>query len=276
MKNESGQALLATLLCLLIGGILIASCFGYIDTVLSNRARMEKNTSGLYAADAGLEDILWCLGNSVPTRTELPQVLNGNNVSMQNELLGDYILYAGEWVTADSHSSWLLVSGDIEWDEIATAYKYTITVTWNAEPTTTIHLSEVGAKIPIGYTYQGNSAAAFSENLSTDEPEDSLDLDGAHLLKWVFGPPRPSVSESSPTQTQTFYINGEEPLDNYYCWVVASREDIGYVSELNGTFYRTTVTATNSGNGEITATIVADVMLHEGNTYIMSWQADQD
>ena len=275
-NDESGQAILATLVCLLLGGILIASCFGYINTVLKNRASMERGTRGLYAADAGVEDVLWCLSNGVSLHTALPQNLNGNQVSMQNELIGDYSLYAGEWITADSHNSWLLVSGDIVWDEVAEAYKYTITVTWNAESGTTIHLSEVGAKLPIGYTYQTDSAALFGDNLSIDEPEDTLDSDDAHLLKWIFSAPRPSVSESDPTQTEVFYITGEDTLDNYYAWVVASREDIGYVSELNGTFYRVTTTATCIETSEVTASIITDILLSEGTTYIMSWQINQN
>ena len=120
------------------------------------------------------------------------------------------------------------------------------------------------------------SAALFGNNLSIDEPEDTLDLDYAHLLNWPFSAPRPSVSESDSTQTQVFYITGEDTLDNYYSWVVATRQDIGYVSELNGTVYRTTATATCTETSEVVAIVIADIMLSGGTTYIMSWEIDQN
>jgi hypothetical protein len=193
---------------------------------------------------------------------------------MQISEIGNYTMHAGEWVTTGSHADWLLVSGNIIWDELQGAYKYTITVTWNAESGTTIHISEVGAKLPIGYTYQSNSAALFGSNLSTDEPSDELDVNGAHLLGWVLSTPRPTVTEGDPTKTEEFYITGTDSLEGHYSWVVAQREDIGHVSELNGTFYLITATANSIADGENTARIEAEAMWSEGAIYIISWQVN--
>lgn len=191
-KYEYGYALLSTLICLMVGGLIVAALLSYANTTLRARASLERSIKGLYDADAGVENVLWCLGHGVSPNTTLPQTLNGNEVSMEVQEIGECTLYAGEWITLDSHSSWILVDGDLVYDDLEGAYKFTITVTWNAESGTTIHLSEVGARLPNDYVYQEDSASLFDTNLSTDEPDDELDFDGAHLIKWILPPPRPS------------------------------------------------------------------------------------
>lgn len=275
VKNrENGYALLSTLICLMVGGLIVAALLSYANTTLRARASLDRSIKGLYDADAGVENVLWCLSNSVSPNTTLPQTLNGNEVSMEVQEMGECTLYAGEWITLDSHSSWLLVEGDLVYDDLEEAYKYTITVTWNAESGTTIHLSEVGAKLPIGYTYQEESASLFGNNLSNDEPDDEPDFDGAHLIKWILPPPRPSVTEGDSVKTQEFYITGEDELTGHYSWVVAAREDVGYISELTGIFYIVTATAICPQDNKFVAKIVADVMLSQGNIYIIAWQVN--
>lgn len=269
-KEESGQALLAVLVCLIFGGLLIASSNSFIDTSFRYRLSLERNYQGLYAAEAGIEDVLWCIKHGTSFRSELPQNLNGNQVTMQTTTTGNCTIYADEWITIGGHSTWLLVSGDVE--DLAGDDKYTITVTWNAESETIIHLSEIGAKLPPGYSYQPGSAADFGGNLSTEEPDDELAEDGSHLLKWVFSSPRPHVEESEPVGTQEFYITGAGALENDYAWVSASREDIGAISELTGEVY--TITATATKDGAVTARITANAMLFEGDLYIISWQVN--
>jgi hypothetical protein len=273
-NSERGFAMLSTLICLTIASLIVAAGVGYVNTMFESRIGVGEFTDGLYAADAGLEDILWCLQNSLTPRSTLPQTMNGNQVAMQNELIGTYSLYAGEWVSGSTHSDWLLMDTEIVWDDTADAYKFTITVTWNATGNTVIHLSEIGAKLPLDYTYQAGSSASFPSNLSTDEPTDELDVDDAHLLKWVFSNPYPSVRGTDPTKTQVFYITGDGALEGYYSWVVAVREDIGYVSEISGSVYRITATATHGS--EVSARIVADAMLSAGNISILSWQSSRN
>ena len=47
---------------------------------------------------------------------------------------------------------------------------------------------------------------------------------------------------------------------------------MGAVGEITGTSYRITATATPPESAEVTATIVADVMLEEGTMHIVAWQ----
>jgi len=272
VRGEAGLALPVVLILLCLSGLLVVPCLSYASSSLSSGRAIGERMSGLYAADAGVEDTIRCLGQGVPPHTVLSENLNGMAVTMQTETKGHYVLFAGEWVEGVGHNDWLSVIGDMVWDSGAGAYRYTITVTWQAESGTTIHLAEVGARLPIGYSYQPGSAAGFVDNLSLDEPSDTLDGAEAHLLEWEFSPPHPYLDESNPTRTQIFYVIGEGALEDYYSWAVAQRSDIGAISELSGDVYIVIAIATRPEGGKVIATVVAEVMDMEGDISILSWQ----
>jgi len=273
LSGEKGQVLPVVLALLVIGGLTIAPSLNYTATSLNSSRIIGESMRGIYAADAGIEDTLWSLGNGVTPATQLSENVNRMDVTIQTEDKGMYTVYLGELIQPGEHNEYLNVDGEMVWDGDAEAYKYTVTVTWQPESgLPTIHLIEVGARIPAGYTYQSGSAALFAENLSTDEPDETIDTQGAYLLNWELGPPYPEVSEEDPVETQIFYITGEGEQEGHYGWVVANRDDIGAVGEITGTSYRITATATRPEDGETTARIVAEAMIEGGTTYIFSWQ----
>lgn len=273
LSSEKGQALPAVLALLVLGGLTIAPSLNYTATSLNSSRILREGVNGAYAADAGVEDVLWSLGNDMPPSTQLPENLNQMAVTMQTVEKGTYTLYLGELIQPGEHSDYIDIDGDLIWDEGAAAYKYTITVTWQpGSGTPIIHLEEVGGRVPIGYSYQIGSAADFVENLSTNEPDEIIDALGASMLNWELETPLPNVSENNTIQTQTFYITGEGEQEGHYAWVVANRQDVGAVGEIAGTSYRITATASRPEDGKTTATIVADVMIGEETTYILSWQ----
>jgi hypothetical protein len=273
ISSEKGQALPIVLGLLVLGGLTIASSLGYTATSLKSSRLLEENVRGIYAADAGMEDALWSLTNGWLPSVYVPELINKMMVFIQTEEKGTYTLYLGELIEPGEHSDYLEVDGEIVWDEEAEAYKYTITVTWQPDSgTPVIHLEEIGARLPLDYSYQPWSAASFEENLSTDEPDETLDALGAYLLNWELGPPSPSVSENETVQTQIFYITGEGSQNGNYAWAVANRDDIGAAGEITGTSYKITTTAKRPENGETTAKIVADVMIEEGTAHILAWQ----
>jgi len=273
LKGELGQALPITLALLVIGGLTIVPSLNFIFSSVKSSQMLEAGIRGSYAAEAGVEDTLWSLVNGESTSSQLADNINDMQVNIQTVDKGTYTVYFGELIEAGEHLDYLDVAGNITWDAGADAYKYTITITWQPNPgPPTIHLGEVGAKIPVGYTYQTESAAAFAENLSTDEPDETLDSQGAYLLNWNLGTPAPSISEGQPVQTQIFYLDGEGSQEGYYAWVVADRSDIGAVGEITGTSYRITATAICPETNETTAKIVAEAMIGDGETYITSWQ----
>jgi len=273
VSSEKGQALPIVLGLLVLGGLTIASSLGYTATNLKSSRLLEEDVRGIYAADAGMEDALWSLTNGWLPSVYVPELINKMMVFIQTEEKGTYTLYLGELIEPGEHSDYLEVDGEIVWDEGAEAYKYTITVTWQPDSgTPVIHLEEIGARLPLDYSYQPWSAASFEENLSTDEPDETLDALGAYLLNWELGPPSPSVSENETVQTQIFYITGEGSQNGNYAWAVANRDDIGAAGEITGTSYKITTTAKRPENGETTAKIVADVMIEEGTAHILAWQ----
>lgn len=273
ISSEKGQALPMVLALLVLGGLTIAPSLSYAGTSLNAGRILEESVRGVYAADAGVEDALWSLENGIPPPLQLLENINQMEVAIQTEDKGPYTLYLGELIEPGGHSDYLDVSGNITWDEGAAAYKYTITVIWQPnEGAPVIHLEEVGARLPIGYSYQSGSAAGFVDNLSTGEPDEIVDALGAYLLNWELGSPLPNVSENNTVQTQTFYSTGAGELEGDYTWVVANRQDVGAVGEITGAKYRITATATRPGDGRTTAKIVADVMIGEVTTYIVSWQ----
>jgi len=266
ISSEKGQALPIVLALLILGGLTIAPSLSYAYTNLNSSRILREGVIGVCAADAGVEDALWCLRHGISPSQQLPENINQMEVTIQTEDKGTY--------TLSQHSSYLDVDGEVVWDEIAEAYKYTITVIWQpGSGTPDVKLDEVRARLPIDYSYQSGSAASFIENLDTSEPDETVDTQGSYLLNWEFKSPKPSVSEEEPVRTQTFYITGEgSQVNNYTSWVVASRSDIGTVGETTGTSYRITATAIRPEDGKTTARIVADAMIGGGATYIVSWQ----
>lgn len=269
ISSQKGQALPIILALLVLGGLMIAPSLNYMATTLNHGRIIDKGINGIYAADAGVENALWCLTDNVSPPTQLAETINQMEVAIQTEYKEVYTVYFGELVQAGSHSQHLSVSGEIEPD--GEAYKYTITVTREGG-STVIHLTEVGAKLPVDYSYQPDSAAGFANNLSTAEPDKVQDASGAWMLNWEFDSPYPSVSVSEPVKTQTFYITGEGSQDGHYTWVVANRSDIGEVGEIKGKLYIITATATQLQDGGITAKIVADVLMDGEVAHIVSWQ----
>ena len=271
--SEKGQALPIVLALLVLGGLTIASALGYATTSLNSSRIIREDVKGIYAADAGVEDTLWLLANGMPPPAQLTENINEMAVAVETEESGNYTLYFGEFIEVGVHSDYLGINGEMVWDEDAQAYEYTITVTW--QPTSgdpVIHLDEIGTRLPLDYTYVEGSAANFTENLSTDEPDETLDSVGAYLLNWEFDEPLPKISENETVATQIFYVAGDEEPERDYAWVVPNREDVGPVGEITCTAYQIKATATNPENNETTAKIVADVMVGEEMTYVTSWQ----
>ena len=210
IDGEKGQALPITLALLVLGGLTIVPCLDYAATSLNAGQTIEEGVKGMYAAEAGVEDTLWRLENGILPLQQLPESINQMEVTVQTEEKGTYTLCLGELIEAGKHSNYLSVDGEMVWDEEAEAYKYTITVTWQSQSgTPVIHLTEVGARLPLGYSYQSGSAAGFADNLSTKEPDEVLDTYGAYMFDWEFAQPYPTVSEVDPVKTQTFYITGD-------------------------------------------------------------------
>ncbi len=281
LSNQKGQALVIVLGLLAIGGLTIAVSLNYATTSLKGSRIIEEKTEGVYAASAGVEYALWSLQEGLlsppegeTTSNTTPENVNQMAVDIHVENKGAFSLYAGELLEeAGVHVDWLTVDGDIVFDEGATC-NYTITVTWQEAASGTIKLVEVGATLPVGYVYEGGSAASFVGNLSSDNPSSNGTAPGgAQWLKWEWKPGKgPEISADNATQTQGFRITGTGSVEGDYAWVQAQSQDVGTVGEITGTRYRITATATRPEDGRTTAEIVAAIIIVGGDIQIMSWQ----
>lgn len=275
LNNQKGQALPMVLCVLAIGSLTIAASLNYSTTSLKGSRIIRQNLDGIYAAGAGIEHTLWSLKNGANPLAQLPEQINQMTVNITTVDSGNYTLYLGVMIEPGEHFGYLGITSNISWDAGAGKYKYIITIT--LQTTATIHLEEVGVRLPAGYSYDNVSASSFPSNFSTDEPQKTYS-NGVWLLRWTLSPPPPlpKVSSSNPVITQTFYITGSGNLEGNYAWVVAAREDVGAVGEITGTLYKITATARRPSDNRTTAQIIADTVIQNDGidriVYIASWQ----
>jgi len=275
-RRERGQALAIVLGLLAIGGLTIGVSLNYTATCLKGNQIVQESTKGLYAADAGIEDTLWRLKRALAPATQLSENISQMSVAIETDNRGTFTLYFGQLIYAQPpqvHVDWVDVYGNIT-DLGGGVYKYTITVTrmpWAGAQQ--IKIEEVGARIPVGYSYQTGSAASFPGNLSTGAPGITLDAQGAYVLKWDPGSPRPEVSENVSTRTQIFRITGTGSTEGHYACMEGQPESIGKVGQIKGTRYRITAIARRAADNKGTARIRADLMIKaDGTISIISWK----
>ena len=274
--NQRGFALPVVLVLLALGGLIIVPTLNYTSTALNSCRIIRAGTEGIYAADAGIEYAIWNIQNGQPPPDHLPQTVNGLNVSLtsNDHGAGTYTLYMGAFVETNVHFSYLNVRSSIE-PVSGNVYKYTITVRRLA--TCTIHLDQVGARLPEGFTYQAGSADAYANNITRTEPyivNDGTD----YLVNW--GDPHDDTKglkkkiDSDDPYTQTFHITGDSARSGQYAWVVARPDSIDVVGEITGSYYEITSTASDPDSVQV-AQIRADVMVVNDEAKIISWQVSR-
>ena len=100
LKKETGQALPMTLILLVLGGLLIVPMLSLMTTNLTANRIIEEENSGIYSADAGIQDALWKLGNGVdPFENGDSYVLTEDGIP-----LGTPVTVNGMTVTVDKES----------------------------------------------------------------------------------------------------------------------------------------------------------------------------
>jgi hypothetical protein len=93
LRGEAGQALPITLILLVLGGLLIVPMLSLMTTNLNANIWTEEKTKGIYAADAGIQDALWKLGNDVDPFE------NGDSYNLEEN--GNPVTINGMTVTVD-------------------------------------------------------------------------------------------------------------------------------------------------------------------------------
>ena len=203
ISSEKGQALPLVLALLVFGGLVIAPSLSYATTSLKSSRILEEGVNGAYAADAGVENTLWCLGNGISPPQQLLENINQMQVAIQTEEKGTYTLCLGELSEPGAQYNKLDVSSNITWVE-GNRYKFEITVTLLIDQT--VHIETTGARLPVGYHYEDDSVTR-SDGEAACEPEITQDGQGADLLNWLWkewGLPRPTLDKNNVEFKLTF------------------------------------------------------------------------
>ncbi len=273
-SEQKGLAMPMVLLLMILGGLTLAPAINFAASGLTGIQKDSMSLRGLYAADAGVEDAIWSIQQGQVPPVQLTESVNDMAVTRQVVERGMFTLYLGQFVETGVHNGWLELTGVLDPDPDPYNSTYTVTVQWQPDSGySTIHLAEIGAKLPPGYSYRPFSVLDFSENISIEEPSRSYDSAGAEMVNWVFGTPRPSVTKTDGIATQTFLLDwdGYGDPNGDYAWLVAARTDIGIVGTVTGGLYSITSTAMH---GDImTGRVVAEVMVMDSiEAYIVSWE----
>ncbi len=272
-NDEKGQALVIVLILLAVGSLTVAMNLNYATASMKGNGIVTEKLKGIYAATAGIESTLWSLlGDSEPLE-QLTENINQMPVVIETVDKGTYTLYFGEMIAYEgSHIDWMTVTGNITPTEISGQYVYTVTVTRQPACVGNKKLTEVGARLPVGYSYVAGSSANAS-NLSIDDPTMPIatDISGAYLPTWTL--PNVAISAGSPVKTQSFLITGSGSQSGEYAWVKALSSDIGTIGEVSGTLYRITGTARRPTDNQTTAEIFTDVLIRsDGTVTVLSWK----
>ncbi len=280
LNGEKGQALPIVLAVLAIGGLTIVPGLNYATTVLNTSRMLDERMNGIYAAGAGVEHCLWCINNGSPATSNLTENINQMSVNMTTVNQGTYTFYLGGLAMPGAKSDRLSINSTVTWDS-GNRYRYVISIIRTAEPGAgTIHIQEVGARIPVGYTYDDSASRSDGGPLLDNKPPGdnnpvmTQDAAGAYLLRWVWtASRRPVIEDTGGAFTFTFYITGTGSLDGEYCWTVCDPTAYGLCGEITGTWYQITAQARRPVDNRTTARIVTDIVKQTGGAiHILSWR----
>ncbi|MBM4446998.1 MAG: hypothetical protein FJ023_06555 [Chloroflexi bacterium] len=88
LKKESGQVLPMALVLMVLGGLLVVPVLSLMTTNLTANREIVENTLGIYAADAGIMDAFWKVGNGIAlfasdNSYDLTEEVNGMTVTVE-------------------------------------------------------------------------------------------------------------------------------------------------------------------------------------------------
>lgn len=180
LKNQAGQALPMVLILLVLGGLLIVPMLSFMTTNLTAGRVIEGKTEGIYAADAGIADALWKLGNGVPlfasgpsyllTENGNPVIINGMTVTVEKVAItqhegGDlYTLRSTATSTLDGKVKAVITAQAVAGSNYAWLFEHAITSAGNA----TVGNNSV---IYGGVLYGGSYAAGNNVDVRTGTVE---------------------------------------------------------------------------------------------------------
>jgi len=226
VKGQKGQALVAALILLVVGGLILTPLLGLMGTGIRSGQVFEQKVDEVYAADAGVEDAMWCIRND-----------EGDNKPLIQELLGagydkyDYstpypypynLLVNGKNVVVNITNVWLPKDISVPSPSVArqiiedakltiigypssNTSTYVIKIVWNGTGTA-LQVKKIGIWISPGFEYVYDSCSLKGQSFYSAPVVSPYK--GGQAVVWTFAS-QPSLQSfpggtSGPPMVKTF------------------------------------------------------------------------
>jgi uncharacterized repeat protein (TIGR01451 family) len=249
--KEKGQVMLMSLVVLTVGTLIITPLLHCTYTGVKAAGIYRRVTHELYAADAGVEYAMWQLKNDLPVSASI--TIGNMPVSIDISQLSE--LPYGPVISDTGPQSWRLEVSSSLVDNRNGTFNDTVTVA-NVGPST-IHLIEIGAGLPEGFTFISGSTTG---DITAQNPSEIL-ADGK--IYWTLNLHKLNSDESA---CHIFLIQGSGLTHGIYSWVTANAESIGTISSCLG--YHVESRANNGTR------IKAKVVKNGGYVFPVSWEVN--
>ena len=204
LRHQKGQALVPVLILLLLGSLSLPPLLSYMQTSLKSGRIYERKADELYAADSGIEDVLWWINNDTleslltdPAYDPydfgttwsygLSEQINRKDttVSVENIWIPkDVPFLSKEEGGAIIDSGKLVVTGNSP--EIST-YQIQVTFFPGTDEEDDLLIESIGIWLPLGFTYVTGSSSLeddpFADYFSVPEVESHC---GGQAITWEF------------------------------------------------------------------------------------------
>jgi hypothetical protein len=214
LKKEAGQALPMALILLVLGGLLVVPTLAFMTTNLNANRIIEVKTSGIYAADAGIQDAIWKLGNDIDpfpggiTSYDLAETINGMTVTVEKQVLDGDLYTLKSTARLNGQVKAVIVAQALAGSDYAWLFEHAIT----SSGSVTTKSSDViyggilfedsydyNADVRTGDIEQGTVTLPTEAQLSPFYWKDVKDLD--------------PYGESNPYPSGSFSVSGGTPSD---------------------------------------------------------------
>ncbi|MFC1902322.1 hypothetical protein ACFLX3_05315 [Chloroflexota bacterium] len=266
--GESGQAMLAVLALMAVGGVLVIPTLNFASTSVKTTNMFEKNLDGLYAADAGVEDALWIIKNDTPTSFPYSYQLTNLNGMIVDVVIDEVTTIAGEDMGESGiHEDYMGIIKLVTYD--AGIYDYSMTISNNG--TGNMKIEKILIDFPPNLEYVTGSTGG---DLTTDEPNVTGNSATGITLVWLQSPPYPSIPEGSDKYL-TFQLSGPPDVNGVegHGVIQATRDDVGTVWDSTSYPY-SIVSQAKDSTDTVVATIRAGVWAGSGLLDISCWKVN--
>jgi hypothetical protein len=216
VKGQKGQALVAALILLVVGGLILTPLLGLMGTGIKSGQVFEQKVDEVYAADAGVEDALWYIRNDEGDNKPLIQELLGAGYDKYdysspypypyNLLVNDkdvVVNIANVWLPKDiatpskQQAQQIIEGGNLTIigypSSNTSTYVIKIVYNWGSSATT-LKVKTIGIWISPGFEYDGGCSLAgySSQNVSPYK--------GGSAVVWTFAS-QPTLASFAPSCT---------------------------------------------------------------------------